>query len=270
MQIKSRLLISKILVILAIALYCGTYLLGPMFAYMDPITDEVEFDEDNLSFQPLPFLVEKGTETRPSPQDIKKYIGPTQFEYFPEGIWGYVIGYHTMPIWRVSLEAPQYPKASYPQGIPVYFTLTDFRGKVVEMNVINHYIGMDPMDIGAFKMRQLAPFLVLIAVLCLIISLFYEGKGWWILTLAPATFPWVYMGTYIYWLYWFGHNLHPYGAFTIKPFMPTVLGTGKVAQFHTYSYPAAGFYFLFIAFLFLVLATLIKRRALKEKSVALI
>ena len=129
MQIKSRLLISKILVILAIALYCGTYLLGPMFAYMDPITDEVEFDEDNLSFQPLPFLVEKGTETRPSPQDIKKYIGPTQFEYFPEGIWGYVIGYHTMPIWRVSLEAPQYPKASYPQGIPVYFTLTDFAAR---------------------------------------------------------------------------------------------------------------------------------------------
>ena len=47
--------------------------------------------------------------------------------------------------------------------------------------------------------------------------------------------------TYAGWLWFFGHNLHPWGAFTVKPFMPTVFGDGKVAQFSTYSYPYWGY-----------------------------
>jgi hypothetical protein len=47
--------------------------------------------------------------------------------------------------------------------------------------------------------------------------------------------------TYAGWLWFFGHNLHPWGAFTVKPFMPTVFGEGKVAQFSTYSYPYWGY-----------------------------
>ena len=169
-----------------------------------------------------------------------------------------------MPIWRVSLEAPQYPKASFPDGIPVYFHMTDFSGKTSEMNTINHYIGMDPMEVGAVLLRKLAPFVYLAFFLMLIGSFFYSGPGWWLLGVIPALFPWYYLFFYGKWLYWFGHNLHDFGQFTIKPFMPTVFGDGKVAQFTTHSYPAVGFYFLLVYFIVLTLAILIKRKALKE------
>lgn len=33
------------------------------------------------------------------------------------------IGVASMPIWSVSLEAPNYPKEAFPEGIPVFFIL---------------------------------------------------------------------------------------------------------------------------------------------------
>lgn len=264
-NIQGRLMLSKILTVLALLLLIATYTAGSYWEYRDPVTDEVEFDEENLSFQPFEFLIDKDeAEEVDVPPELTAHLGDVIYEYFPDDLWGFWIGYQTMPIWRVSLEAPQYPKDSYPEGIPVFFTLTDFRGKVVEMNVINHYIGMDPMDVGAFTVRKLVPFVYLAFTLMLVLFMFYKGPGWWLLGFIPALMPWYYLGFYSYWLYWFGHNLHDYGAFQVKPFMPTVFGDGKVAQFITHSYPTVGFYFLLATFVLLILAVLIKRRALSD------
>ncbi|MBC8257481.1 MAG: cytochrome C [SAR324 cluster bacterium] len=264
---QKRLRLSQVLALTALVLLVFSYVGGPYFEYRDPVTDEVEFDEENLSFQPFNFFLEEDEyEVIDVPNELKAHLGETLNAYFPSGAWSYLIGYQTMPIWKVSLEAPQYPKHSYPDGIPVFFTLTDFRGKVVEMNVINHYIGMDPMDLGGFFVRKLVPLVYLVFSLMIIVFLFYNGPGWWILGFAPALLPWYYLGFFSYWLYWFGHNLHDYGAFEVKPFMPTVMGDGKVAQFVTHSYPTSGFYVLFAVFVLLLLSVLIKRRALREAS----
>jgi len=177
-----------------------------------------------------------------------------------------LIGYKTMPVWKVSLEAPQYPKASFPDGIPVFYHLTDWDGKVNEMNTINHYIGMDPMEVGAIFVRRIVPFVYLWFFIMLIIYFFYKGPGWWVLAVIPAFLPWYYLFFYSKWLYWFGHNLHPWGAFKVKPFMPTVFGDGKVAQFTTHSYPTIGFYFLLGVFILLILSVLIRRKALKDAA----
>ena len=266
MDAQKRLLLSKILAAIAFILYLFAYLGGDLFKYVDPVTGEVEFDEENLSFQPFSFFIPEDTESRESPPELASFVGDIMYEYYPEGVWSYLIGYQTVPIWKVSLEAPQYPKSVYPDGIPVYFNSTDFRGKVVEMNVINHYIGMDPMDVGAFTTRKFVPFIYLSFWIMILIFMFYEGPKWWVFGVIPALMPWYFIGFFGYWLYWFGHNLHDYGAFTVKPFMPTVLGDGKVAQFVTHSYPSVGFYAFLGIFVTLILAVLIKRRALQERS----
>jgi ABC-type multidrug transport system fused ATPase/permease subunit len=85
-----------------------------------------------------------------------------------------------------------------------------------------------------------------------------------LLALVPALLPLYFVITYAAWLWFFGHNLHPWGAFTVKPFMPTVFGEGKVAQFSTYSYPYWGYALLVLVFLCLMLALLLRRRALRE------
>jgi len=267
-SIKKRLRLSNILAVLAILLLLGTYTLKPLFEYRDPTAmDEEDAIEENESFQPMAFLIPDGTDFyAPSSPHLKSLMGEKIWEYHPIGLYAYLIGYKTMPIWRVSLEAPQYPKAAFPDGIPVFFNLTDWSGKVNEMNTINHYIGMDPMEVGAIFLRQIVPFVYLLFFIMLIVYLFYKGPGWWLLGIVPAFLPWYYLGFYSKWLYWFGRNLHPWGAFKIKPFMPTVFGDGKVAQFTTHSYPAIGFFVLLGVFILLILSVLIRRKALKDAA----
>ena len=88
-----------------------------------------------------------------------------------------------------------------------------------------------------------------------------------VLALIPALLPIYFLITYAGWLWFFGHNMHPWGAFTLKPFMPTVFGEGKVAQFSTYSYPYWGYAMLVGVMICLLLALLIRRRQLREGSV---
>ncbi|MDA0190814.1 MAG: hypothetical protein OSW77_10935 [Proteobacteria bacterium] len=85
-----------------------------------------------------------------------------------------------------------------------------------------------------------------------------------LLALVPAGLPIFFVITYSGWLWFFGHNLHPWGAFTVKPFMPTVFGEGKVAQFSTYSYPYWGYGLLVAMALCLILALLIRRKQMRE------
>lgn len=85
-----------------------------------------------------------------------------------------------------------------------------------------------------------------------------------LLALVPALLPVYFVITYAGWLWFFGHNMHPWGAFTVKPFMPTVFGEGKVAQFSTYSYPYWGYAMLLVVMACLLLALLIRRKQMRE------
>jgi hypothetical protein len=87
-----------------------------------------------------------------------------------------------------------------------------------------------------------------------------------LLALVPALWPVYFVLDYAGWLWFFGHNLHPWGAFTVKPFMPTVFGEGKVAQFSTYSYPYYGYALLVILSVALLLALLIRRKMLRDEQ----
>jgi len=87
-----------------------------------------------------------------------------------------------------------------------------------------------------------------------------------LLALVPGLLPLFFVIEYAGWLWFFGHNMHPWGAFTVKPFMPTVFGEGKVAQFSTYSYPYWGYALLLVAFACLLVAVLMRRKHLREQS----
>ncbi|HCX34687.1 MAG TPA: hypothetical protein DHV08_14815 [Rhodocyclaceae bacterium] len=86
-----------------------------------------------------------------------------------------------------------------------------------------------------------------------------------LLALVPALLPVFFVIEYAGWLWFFGHRLHPWGAFTVKPFMPTVFGEGKVAQFSTFSYPHWGYALLLLMFACLMLALLLRRRQLRTE-----
>jgi len=177
---------------------------------------------------------------------------------------GAEIGVASLPIWAVSLEAPNYPKEAFPEGIPVYFHFDGYSGEVHEMNTINHYVGMDPMWVGGHLERGIGIYALLALSIGMIYFIAFNNKILNYLMLIPVSLPILFIADYSYWLYWFGHNLHDWGAFKIKPFMPTVFGDGKIAQFTTHSYPTIGFYMILAISLLSLLAFFAKQKAMRE------
>jgi hypothetical protein len=172
----------------------------------------------------------------------------------------------TAPIWYVALEAPNYPKESFPDGIPVYYHFDGFSGDVHEMETINHYIGMDPMQRGAPYLRMAAPYALVAVAVLFVLFILYNSRLLNFLMLIPVTLPLIFVGFYSYWLYWFGHHMHAWGAFKIKPFTPTVFGDGKVAQFTTHSYPTIGFWLLIAIAVLSLLAMVSRKKAMKQMA----
>ncbi len=113
--------------------------------------------------------------------------------------------------------------------------------------------------------EQLHQTVIIVAVVMVVLMALIVFASWkWerfqlVLGILPGLLPVFFVGAYAAWLYFFGHNLHPWGAFTVKPFMPTVFGDGKVAQFTTHSYPLPPFAFL-AAVSVLCLVAVLRRR----------
>jgi hypothetical protein len=183
----------------------------------------------------------------------------------------------------VGVKAPNYPEATFPSGVRIHMhwdhvangcnpresqeveeeKLSDC---VHEMNTINHYIGMEPIEAGAQLEFQAAPYLFVAFGLLALGFLAYKGPFWWLLPLPAIALPIGFLVNFSVWLFWFGHNLREWAAFTVKPFMPTVLGEGKVAQFSTYAYPHYGMALSIASSLCLVLAVLLRRKQLMEAA----
>ncbi|EKD97653.1 MAG: hypothetical protein ACD_23C00805G0001 [uncultured bacterium] len=126
---------------------------------------------------------------------------------------------------------------------------------------------MDRIKIWGDNVRNISKVVIfgLIAVMAIVIAGVAKIRPFQLLlALVPALLPLFFVITYAGWLWFFGHNMHPWGAFTVKPFMPTVFGEGKVAQFSTFSYPYWGYGLLVIIFVCMMLALLIRRKQLRE------
>lgn len=187
------------------------------------------------------------------------------------------------PLWWVSLKAPNYPEHTFPGGVRIHMHWNGVKNGckliareeveeeealdcVFEMNTINHYIGMEPIEKGAVLEFAAAPYLFLSFGLALIVLLFYRGPFWWVLALPAILAPVAFLIDFTAWMWWFGHNLHDWAAFTVKPFMPTIMGEGKVAQFSTYAYPHYGFALSIASSLCVLVATLLRRKELRIGS----
>ena len=90
-----------------------------------------------------------------------------------------------------------------------------------------------------------------------------SGPLYWLMILVPMALPLFFIVDYAAWLWWYGHTLNDMGAFTVKPFMPTVFGDGKVAQFSTHSYPYIGFGLMLLLSVVLAVLALLRRKQLK-------
>ncbi|MEA2080495.1 MAG: hypothetical protein U9P00_11675 [Pseudomonadota bacterium] len=129
----------------------------------------------------------------------------------------------------------------------------------------NNPAEIEPM-VKTVKMATHVVFGGLIAamLLLLVASRKTGGLFYWLLVLVPIALPVFFIIDFAAWLWFFGHNLNAMGAFTVRPFMPTVFGQGKVAQFATHSYPSTGFGLMLLMSLLLGIAALTRRKQLQD------
>lgn len=147
----------------------------------------------------------------------------------------------TQPLWRISMEAPQYPQGLW-MDISAYKLEGGNDGQhITEINTLNHYIGMHSIDRTALDDLDWIPF-ALGALVLFALRVAAVGNVRSLLDLAVVT-SYVSLfafGRFIYRLYVFGHNLDPKAPVQVEPFMPVVFGTKQIANFTTHSMPRLG------------------------------
>jgi len=165
-----------------------------------------------------------------------------------------------LPYWHMELGAPQYPSGLF---LTAYVNHLD--GDVKEIDGLNHYIGMRPLDEAAAFERAASIWLI-IAMVLLVEGAAFVHTRWAVLLALPAVlFPAGFLIDLHLWMRTFGQNLDPGAPLSssIKPFTPTILGEGGIGQFKTYSDLGTGYWFAVACSVLIVIAFVFHRRAFK-------
>ena len=164
------------------------------------------------------------------------------------------------PYWRLKLEAPQYP-----QGLYVRVYINRVVGDVREIDELNHYIGMRSLQDAAQLERSLSVFAIVVISLLTLGAIYVHNQLAAVLSLPALLFPVIFLGDLYYWLWNYGTNLDPRAPLSsaIKPFVPPLLGVGKIGQFKTIAYWDIGLWLAFLASILIVIGLYYHRKAYK-------
>lgn len=165
-----------------------------------------------------------------------------------------------MPYWSMKMTAPQYPK-----GLSVNVYVNRLEGDMKEIDSLNHYLGMAPLDSGGQLERSISLAAILAIGLLLAASVFVHSK-WAVLFVLPVIlYPLFFVADLWFILYQFGHSIDPKSALggAIQPFTPPIVGMGKVGQFGTIANFEIGFYLALLAVVVALIGLYFHRRAYK-------
>jgi len=162
-----------------------------------------------------------------------------------------------LPYWSMTLKAPQYPK-----GLKVEVYINHLQGDMREIDELNHYLGMPPLDEGGRLERSISALTILVLGCLLIAGVFIHNQWAGILALPTLGFPLAFLADLWLILYRYGHSIDPTSALggAIKPFTPPLFGPGAIGQFGSIAQAEVGLY-LAVSAVFAVLLGLWFHRA---------
>jgi copper chaperone NosL len=148
------------------------------------------------------------------------------------------------PIWRIELDAPQYP-----EGLALTIHANKMGGQVDIINGLNHYIGMKTLHADEFIEFTVLPYIIsAYAFACLLVVIINQRKALYTLLGAFILFGIVAMVDFWRWEYNYGHNLDPNAAIIVPgmAYQPPLIGFKQLLNFGAYSIPDIGGW-LFVA-----------------------
>lgn len=165
-----------------------------------------------------------------------------------------------LPYWKMTLLAPQYPG-----GLTILVYVNRLTGDVREVDGLNHYIGMRPLEEAAQLERSVSMVAITIVALLIAGAVFIHTRWAALLTLPALTLPFLFLADMYFWMRNFGLNLDPRAPLSssIEPFIPPILGRGKVGQFETVASFQIGLYLAFLAVALIIAGLYYHRQAYK-------
>jgi len=167
------------------------------------------------------------------------------------------------PLYTMTLYSNQFP-----DGLNLYIHAGTLKGgqsaardDLREINSLNHYIGMHPLQEADFTEFQWIPLMLGFFVILSLRSVVVGKMSALVDTLV--LFGW--FGMFALWhfydrLYTYGHNLDPTAAVKVKPFTPPMFGSQQMANFTVFNYPGIGTYAMVGFAILLALAILLSAR----------
>jgi hypothetical protein len=149
-----------------------------------------------------------------------------------------------LPYWTLFLKAPQFP-----DGLRISAYVNRLEGDVVELEGLNHYVGLGSFEDGAVLERSIAIAAVLVLGGLLAAAILFHSRWVILFTLPALLFPLIFVADLQWWLWRYGHSLDSSAPFAdaVGEFTPPIFGTAEIAQFDTLALPGLGFVMAVVA-----------------------
>ena len=175
------------------------------------------------------------------------------------------------PLWQINLVAPQYP-----DGLDLWMyghqlaAGNDGRD-LVEINILNNYIGMEHIHEADFVEMTVIPFVLGVFILFGLRAVVFGTMR----ALVDHVVLFIYfslfsLANFAYQLYSYGQNLDPTAPMNVEPFIPALIGTKQIANMTQTSLPHVSSFLLagaLVAFLLAVYFSRNEPTALEAASV---
>lgn len=173
-----------------------------------------------------------------------------------------LLGTFLSPIWRITLEAAQYPT-----GITMYIWINKISGNepgtLQNINILNHYIGMKMIEPESIPELKYFPKVIIgMALLGIVFGLINNKKlflTWGMIIIILGI-----LGIYDFylWEYDYGHNLADDAAIKIpgQTYQPPLFGSKMLLNFNAISYPHYGSIFIALSLVASFVSFFLKRK----------
>lgn len=170
------------------------------------------------------------------------------------------------PLWKIDLWAPQYP-----EGLGMQIWLTKMTGDLGNINLLNHYIGMQKIEPDSIP--ELKIFIYIFGGLSLLGTVVAVSGRRCLLHLFAASFLIFSVGAlydFYQWEYKYGHELSEDAAIKMEgeSYQPPLIGKKELMNIEAWSLPGPGGYGHIFALVLIVTASVIEfSDAKKERKI---
>ena len=148
-----------------------------------------------------------------------------------------------VPIWRIDLQAPQYP-----EGLFMQIWADHFSGDVEKINGLNHYIGMAHIEDEMFAEFIYLPKVIMVLAVLGVVAAIWGRRILLVAGLVTLSL----FGAWALWRMWdwgyrYGHELDPRAAIKVEgmAYQPPLIGHKQLLNFDAWSTPDIGGWILF-------------------------